>query len=429
MNQQCLSPVFLKLINFATLCAVIGYTISFFRSPFEGYAFYLIMLGLYPVLIAILAMKGKLTLNIGFLMGVLVFGAMNVYSIGSGYNTVGSFVKIAVSLLFVITFYYLILAVNQFRVEPLFRMYMAFAKVVAVVGIIQFCSYAVGFWPGYDYGWLLNIWKVAGPPDRFIRVNSLLPEPAHLAQFMAPASFVALARLVGMGKTWLSLASALAIILVVIISTSSLGFVCLLFGLVLLIFNLRKFSLLFVGATVVVGAFIGAYTFDEGFELRVNSGVAAMVYGDLSPKNSDISTFTILNNGYVAYNVVLRRPLTGGGFGSHPISYEKHSLTGQKGYFKSEFNTKDGNSMFIRLASETGLIGLLSMLGFLVVCFIRRPRREASHRWLIQGSIFLLMLVVLFRQGHYFVCGTPLFLWMYYYNHRANRREVMALNE
>jgi hypothetical protein len=421
--------VLLKLINFATLCAVIGYTISFFHSPFDGYAFYLIMIGLYPVLIAILVMEGRLTLNVGFLAGVVILGTINLYSISSGYNTIGGFVKVAVSLLFVISFYYFILAVNHFKVEPLFRMYMTFAKVIAVVGIVQFCSYGVGFLPGYDYGWLLNEWKVVAPTGKYIRINSLLPEPAHLAQFMAPASFMAIARLVGIGKGWLSSMSAVAIILVIILSTSSLGFLCLFAGLLLFVFNLRKLSLLFIGLIAGIGAFIGAYTFDEGFELRVNSSVAALVYGDLAAKNSDLSTFTILNNGFVAYNVVRRRPLTGGGLGSHPLSFEKYTLTREDGFFSQALNTKDANSMFIRLASETGIVGLSMMFGLLFFCFLRRPLSGLTDHWLIQNSIFLLMMIVLFRQGHYFVCGTPLFLWMYYYNYRANLPRSIPLNE
>ena len=44
--------------------------------------------------------------------------------------------------------------------------------------------------------------------------------------------------------------------------------------------------------------------------------------------------------------------------GSHETAFKKYTLTKSLIQYDFEFNIKDGNSLFVRLCTETGLVGL-----------------------------------------------------------------------
>ncbi|HRH11298.1 MAG TPA: hypothetical protein PLU73_07270, partial [Bacteroidia bacterium] len=46
---------------------------------------------------------------------------------------------------------------------------------------------------------------------------------------------------------------------------------------------------------------------------------------------------------------------------------------------------------------------------------VRDPERPSNH-WLISNAILVMILLNLFRQGHYFLNGFPFFVLLYLYN-------------
>lgn len=42
--------------------------------------------------------------------------------------------------------------------------------------------------------------------------------------------------------------------------------------------------------------------------------------------------------------------------------------------------------------------------------------------WVISNSLAIIIVIYLLRQGHYFLNGFPLFLWLFYYLHVENKR-------
>ncbi|MEY3398444.1 MAG: hypothetical protein RL220_1038, partial [Bacteroidota bacterium] len=138
------------------------------------------------------------------------------------------------------------------------------------------------------------------------------------------------------------------------------------------------------------------------------------------------SSFVLYNNYHVATENFKRNPIFGTGLGSHPTAFEKYSLTNLEGVLDIEFNKQDANSMALRLMSETGLYGLVFMLVFLLRCWVFKGRSSSTEMWLMSNGIVLVILLYLFRQGHYFLNGFPFFLWMFYYIWKANRQELAA---
>jgi O-antigen ligase len=111
-------------------------------------------------------------------------------------------------------------------------------------------------------------------------------------------------------------------------------------------------------------------------------------------------------------------PLFGSGLGSHQVAYKKFTYTNDgkirlKGF---EFNVADANSLFLRLMSETGLIGVIFIIFLVARSFVGYTGDEEDTSWMISGALLVIILLYLLRQGNYFLNGFPVFLWMYYYN-------------
>lgn len=73
--------------------------------------------------------------------------------------------------------------------------------------------------------------------------------------------------------------------------------------------------------------------------------------------------------------------------------------------------------MFNRLMSETGLFGL-GLFGLLLYRGFHRKKDdlqgEYSELWIISTACFIIIIVNLVRQGHYFLNGFPFYVWLYY---------------
>jgi hypothetical protein len=110
----------------------------------------------------------------------------------------------------------------------------------------------------------------------------------------------------------------------------------------------------------------------------------------------------------------------GTGLGSHPIAFAKYSLTKGSKIRGIDLNGMDGSSMFNRLLSETGVVGVGLFLLLIFKGFVKRNTDVPINGsyWIISNACLTLILLNLLRQGHYFLHGFPLLVWIYYYNKR-----------
>jgi O-antigen ligase len=92
-----------------------------------------------------------------------------------------------------------------------------------------------------------------------------------------------------------------------------------------------------------------------------------------------------------------------------------------------DFNKMDANSMLLRLMSETGLYGLILMISLIIRCWIFKKGAADRETWVMSNGLSLIIIIYLIRQGHYFINGFPLFLWMFYYLYINNRYAMAQL--
>jgi len=382
----------------------------FFTDPFEFYFGYLIYIILLPVFLS----RFGINRNLFFIfLTLLVTGLFNVLMRN---NTNALFFKVFTGLTLSYFFYYYVILEFDYNVEKLFKWYLLGAYFTGLIGLMQFISFQIGFTPGYNFSWVLNKWGVIEGGNFGIRVNSIFAEPTYLAATMSPAFFVSLHNLFRKENYYLSKFRSLVIILVYFLSFSGLGQAGIFLSLIFLAINfgLIRYVLIVIPAVLIL--FNALYTNVSEFRERYDGIVGLFSGEEFKLGQTHGSSFILYNNYTVAMKSFSSNFLFGTGVGSHPVSFEKYSLA--KNFKVSGFNqnSADANSMLLRLISETGLFGVLIFMVIIFKCYVRRNEHYDSYHWIVSNGILVMILLNLFRQGHYFLNGFPFFVILYYYN-------------
>ncbi|MDP4827829.1 MAG: hypothetical protein NWR73_09085, partial [Flavobacteriales bacterium] len=395
-----------------------------FKSPFEGYVTYLFMLIFFPFYIS---KFGIPALPVVIFTPLLISGLIYIQTLD---NTDVLFLKIFLGFFSSVLFYRYVLQAFEYDVSRLFGYYMKGAVVVSIIGLIQIASYQVGFSPGYDFSWILNKWGLS-PGGLGIRLNSIVSEPAQFAAVVGPAFFVSAYNLVFRKNHFIKRRASIIIIIAYSLTFSTLGILGISLTVVILVINYGFLRyVLIVGPILYFGL---NYAYDNIDEFRVRFDGVVTTFsdeGEESKSYTDVhgSSFVLYNNYVIASENFKRNPLFGTGLGSHPIAFERFSLTKNARVLQVDFNKADANSMFLRLMSETGLYGLILMLGIVIRNFVMRRNAINEENWLISGATLLIILIYLMRQGHYFLNGLPFFIWLYYSTRKKNDQHKAHLD-
>ena len=164
------------------------------------------------------------------------------------------------------------------------------------------------------------------------------------------------------------------------------------------------------------------------FKNRVDAAFGLWVDNDFSMSNTNTSSFVLYNNLHIAQENLKNFPIFGTGLGSHETAFKRHTLTKTLINYDFEFNVKDGNSLFIRLCTETGLLGVFFILLLIYNGFIYKiDQQNDNHiiRKTISHALFVLLVLVLVRQGNYMLNGLPLLFMMYYFNGTQFKNELL----
>jgi hypothetical protein len=410
-----------RLVSVLIYLSIFVSSITFFKEPFEGYFHYLIFLVLLPPFMS----------NFGFprqavaLLGIpLLVGILEILM---GNNTWALFFKIFIGVLLSASFYYYVILYYEMDTEKMFRYYLKGAVIVCYIGLVQFVSYIVHFTPGYNYAWILNKWAIV-PGGFGFRVNSIFSEASQFAIVISPACFVAIHNLIpGTNAYGLTRVQSIIVLVTLLLTTSTTGYIGLFVILFLFVINYGQIIYFLIGIVFTIFGANLLYNNVPEFKARVDTSIGLWVTNEFSVENINSSSFVLYNNYYIAVENFKSNFITGTGLGSHPIAFDKYSLTNQTGYLDIHFNKADGNSLLIRLISETGLIGVIFMFIFIRRNFIRRnPYDNENPDWVISNAILVIIILYLLRQGNYFLNGFPFFMWLYYFVRKE--REQKALN-
>lgn len=326
--------------------------------------------------------------------GLLIFHCLvlfsGLFSCVFGYNKFGYFFIQFFFLLLIPTYYNSFFNFFKDRFTDIASLYCKICFILAVIGFLKL------------------------PHDISIgrSFESLLLEPAHYCTIVLPAYFITLK-----DKNYPRY-YFIIIMFSIIVSGSSLGFLGLGLSLILM---LKKISLTRVILPIIGVTFIGTFVYFNfaPFKLRVDDTVNSMVSGDLSKAN--LSTYALLSNFYVSAKSFSSNPIIGNGIGSHVYSRELY-LSKIEGIevFESinseDLNAKDAGSLFSRVMSELGLMGLLGIFIYISKFYVKNLDEKSSINSIICKGIMLYFFAKLFREGHYFSPEMYFFVFLYVFN-------------
>ena len=398
-------------------------SIVFFQQPFEFYLGYLSFILLLPIFVI------KYGINKSLFFIFLVLLIIGLISIFSGNNTSAQFIKVFIGLTLSYFFYYYVVVKLNYGIEQLFVWYLKGAYIVSFIGFIQFISFHIGFRPGYDYSWLLNKWGFYSGGNFGIRVNSILGEPTYFAALLSTAFFIAVYNIFSKTPFFLTKKQSWIIIISYVLSFSGLGQVGIFLTFMFLILSFGMIRYLFVLIPLMFLVFTILYNNVDEFKGRYDGMVSLFYYGEAFELGKTHGSSYILYNNYtVALKNFTANPLFGGGLGSHVTAFDKFSLAKYflvKGF---DYNGQDASSMFLRLMSETGLFGLGIFFYIIIKGYVKRDENNLTYHWLISNAILIMILLNLFRQGHYFLNGFPFFVILYYYNSVSYKNYIEEQN-
>jgi len=202
------------------------------------------------------------------------------------------------------------------------------------------------------------------------------------------------------------------------LADSALGFL----GILLIAFfaalphlNFWRMMLFFLAAAA---AFTGLFFASFNFRLRVVETAMAIVKMNISAVNS--STFAVLSNLYVTFKTFLSNPLIGVGIGGYQFAYTKYIGAISANVQDPDLitlNMFDASSLFFRTAAEMGLVGLVALIGFLVVCSKVRGDQHIA----IRNALLPYMIIRMGRFGAWFSVELYFFVGVFLLNYLHSR--------
>ncbi len=382
----------------------------FFTDPFEFQFGYLVFIVLLP------GFASRFGINRSLFFIFLTLLVTGLFQVALGNNTPQLFFKIFTGLALSYFFYYYVVLQFNYNIEQLFKWYLKGAYIASLIGIFQFVSFLVGFVPGFSYTWIFNKWGMVRGGNFGIRINSIFGEPSYLAAVLSAAFFVSVYNLLRKENFYLSKFQSIVIIVVYILSFSGLGQAGIFLSIIFLAVSFGLVRYIFILIPVAIITFNFLFNNVKEFRERYVSTVDLFTDGKFKLGKTHGSSFILYNNYLVATQNFKDNFLFGTGLGSHPIAFDKYSIADVIKAQGFDNNSADANSMFLRLLSETGLFGVSIFLFILIKSYVRRDENHPTSHWLISNAILIMILLNLFRQGHYFIHGFPFFIIMYYYN-------------
>lgn len=417
----------ITLFNYLLIFNVFAGGFVLFDSPFEFYLGYIFII---CFLFVHIFRYHNININRNFLLILIVLTLSSLVNVYFGNDTIFLLAKQIFGILITGSAYYLLIKVNNYEIDKSFRIYLRIALIVAIIGIFQEFSFLAGFKSGYDYRWLIKKWKPIPATGGMLRVNSIFAEPTHLVISMAPAFFVSLMSILRNNFFYLTKKASILIIICYILTFSPIVYVSLLISLVLIYFDKRKSKLIFIALIMVIFIYVG-YCYIPEIHMRVGDTIE-VVTGEKQLTRSHLTIYAYVSNAFVAFKSFISNPLFSRGLGSHPISYDEFIGAGVSNAFwwaegYTGINKADANSLFLRLISETGLFGIIVVFYFIFRFFLKPGAN--NNLQIVNNSIFILFIIQLLRQGHYFYNGLFFFVWMYYFAYQISNKPNLKIPE
>ncbi len=424
---------FKKIISWGMIASVFmdDFIIAREKLPFDFYVYYLIFIVSISYYIIV---KGTLKLIpkwFFFAIGLLIISTFYASFASQTYGF--GVIKQLIGIVFTSIAYYTFIAYNDFDIKKIFKMYLFAALLLGIYGVYEEFLHLNGIHISHT---------IRKTNLGFYRIYTIMGEPYFVAVVLIPALHFFFNSTFKNGITNNKLYALIIISIVLmayVFTFSSAGAIGLFLFVIFYFYNKNFFSfkswkLMLLPFILLTLYFSFGKIKDEWkeFNIKTTQTITAFTKSSLSDKEKkelNSSSFALYSNFLVASSSFKSFPLTGTGLGTHENSYKKRFTM----FFSEDFmvrfglfNVKDANSLFLRLMSETGLLGLSMFFIFLFKYFLRKNglrHPETKSLTLMNQGIFIWFLVRLVRTGNYFGNGFFLFFFIYYFSAKIVRKK------
>lgn len=427
------------IISLGCAAPLIGsyYIIPRYTLPFDFYDHYFIFLLIHIYHLFTPKSSAKI-LPDWFLKGLSVFLLSSTIALVNNPGALGfPFLKQFLGAIFSASSYFIIFKLANFNVFLLFKKYLQFAFLAALLAIVEELLHISG----------IHVKAAFPAPLGLFRVGGLSGEPYNLSLALFPAlyfhlfnGFSGLRQIHENNKT--------AIFRTIIIGTaffltfSSTGYIGLFLAFIAIgiqrdYFNLSKPRILLAPLFFVLVYFVFAQLLstNQSFDKKVEDGLWFLKSDVESSRQMDrlnSSSFALLSNYQITMEGFREQPFSGIGLGSYETLFEKKFDQVFGSYFERRYgkqNFNDANSMFLRLVAETGIIGT-SIFIFFIFRFLIKSKDTFDPRKFyllaINHGIFILFIIRLIRCGNYLSDGMFFFILLFYYSHHHYMKRFNA---
>jgi len=329
-------------------------------------------------------------------------------------------------------------SVYRNRIVEIIRIYFRYVFIIACLGILQsilFLFFKISFIPQN----IISGTLVVGGRNFFLpeifgilpRAVGLSSEPASYAIGILPGVYIALliltgkVSLLGIYERFMS-----KIILIgFILSFSIVGY----FGLLLCLLSIftNKFKANLLANVSIILFFVGAlYVISQTTLMSKVTTLPTMISGasDYEFESSDLTGFALVSNVAVAREGLIKSHYLGTGLNTHKDTYDQIIY---KIFSKSqvilELNREDAGSLFIRLASEFGIPGIMLFLFFLYRYRLGKDCSTSITKY-INGMCLVSIISFSVRNGSYLSVFFFFFLALYYYTYIVQQNNLKTID-
>lgn len=374
--------------------------------------YYVLMLASYVLAVmrtGSLGIRKEYAVFLFFLMAISIIGYI-VSSVvyGTDFSRFASIILKSGMLAFFLLFFASIFNLCHKSVEVLFYRYLDVALVFASLGVLQ---EVVFFLLRYDI--FSSIGGGAKDFGSYLGVAGLSVEPAFYACSLLPAGAYVVARFFSTFKLSLS---GIVIVLAIIFSTSSLGYLGLFISAMITVclgIKLRHVWMIFI-LVPLLG--VGVYKVSQldFFKMRMDDTVAVLQGAELTMSTGmNISTYALAVNMSMAMRSLEDSYGLGVGFGNYSYVFDHYIDNYEMPTYRDNLPGRgSATSLFARLTAE---VGVVAWLFFIAVLFWGwREIRRGIHPAICTAYVATLMIILL-RMGEYYTNGVVLVFLMIYW--------------
>ena len=258
------------------------------------------------------------------------------------------------------------------------------------------------------------------------RAIGLSTEPAHYALIILPGVYIALLVLLNRSGNlgFKNKKTAFIILVGYILSFSLVAFLGLFLCFVSILAYERKSG--FLIKSIFVSLFVGLVLVISLTPIGSKATSFIKLQNDISGHEytgEDLSAFALVSNMMVAKEALKSSHFLGTGLNTHKDSYDKTIYKQfQISQVLMELNKEDAGSLFIRITSEFGIPGILSLIIFLIHYRLGRNFESSSIKT-INAMCLVVLISYCARTGSYLSINFILFVALYYYSFRILKTE------